>query len=222
MTETLLRSGTKTIRPLRAQLGLTAWSYSQHLQRLMVDFGAEGSFESSSKRLKLHHQISVSSSSIRKITLRHAKIIQEQQKPQGTHGKLKSKGASRIITEMDGSMIPMVECSPGKGKDSRKNRNCHWKEGRLCAARVQGESSTRYGVSFGSVEQAGFTWAATVAKLDWAVTTDLHVVGDGASWIAQQLSFCGLKCTTFLRFKVYHPESLSLFIWHRRFVERDL
>ena len=39
--ETLLRSGTKTIRPLRVELGLSAWSYSRHLQRLMVDFGAE-------------------------------------------------------------------------------------------------------------------------------------------------------------------------------------
>ena len=190
VTEVLLRSGTKTIRPLCLELGLSAWSYSRHLQRLIVDFGAEGSFESSSKRLKLHHQIGVSSSNIRRITLAHAKSIKEQATPEGSHGKLKSKGASCIITEMDGSMVPIVECSAGKGSDARKNRDCHWKEARLCAARVQGESSTRYGVSFGSVEQAGFTWSTTVAKLDWAIQTKLHVVGDGAPWIAQQCSEC--------------------------------
>ena len=186
MHETVLRLGTKTIRPLCNRLGLTAFNYSGHLQRLIVDFGAECSFENASKRLKLHHCIGVSSSNIRKITLRHASRIQATQQNQGTHGKLKAQGASHIITEMDGSMIPIVTCSANKSSDCRKNRNCYWKEGRLCAARVQGESSIRYGVSFGGVEQAGYTWAATVAKLPWACSTHLHVVGDGAAWIAQQ------------------------------------
>ena len=170
---------------------MSAWSYSRHLQRLMIDFGAEGSFERSSKRLKLHHHVSVSSSIIRKITLQHGKLIQQQQKLEGGHGRLKSQGAACIITELDGSMVPIVACSAGKGSsDSRKHRDCYWKEARLCAAQVQGESSTHYGVSFGSVEQAGFTWSATVAKLGWSIHTDLHVVGDGAPWIAQQSSEC--------------------------------
>ena len=135
--------------------------------------------------------MSVSSSSIRKITLHHAKTIKDQQEPEDSHGKLKPEGSSCIITEMDGSMVPIVDCSTGSdSSDSRKNRTCYWKEGRLCAARVQGQSSTRYGVSFGSVEQAGFTWSATVAKLDWSIETNLHVVGDGAPWIAQQSSEC--------------------------------
>ena len=157
MNETILRLGTKTVRPLCARLGLTAFSYSRHLQRLIVDFGAECSFENSSKRLQLHHRICVSSSNIRKITLRHAGRIKETQEIQGTHGKLKAHGATHIITEMDGSMIPIVSCNLNRGSDSRKSRNCYWKEGRLCAAPVQGESSIRYGVSFGSVEQAGYT-----------------------------------------------------------------
>ncbi len=99
-------------------------------------------------------------------------------------------GASCIITQMDGSMVPIISCSADKGSDARKSRNCYWKEGRLCAARVQGESSIRYGVNFGSVEQAGYTWSGTVAKLPWACSTHLHVVGDGASWIAQQSAQC--------------------------------
>jgi len=32
------------------------------------------------------------------------------------------------------------------------------------------------------------------------------------------VSFCGLKCTTFLRFKVHHPEASFLFSLRRRFV----
>jgi hypothetical protein len=37
-----------------------------------------------------------------------------------------------------------------------------------------------------------------------------------------RLSFCGLKCTTFLSFKVHHPEEVFLSILLARFVERDL
>jgi hypothetical protein len=29
---------------------------------------------------------------------------------------------------------------------------------------------------------------------------------------AEEVSFCGLKCTTFLRVKVYHPEMLTFMI----------
>jgi hypothetical protein len=36
------------------------------------------------------------------------------------------------------------------------------------------------------------------------------------------VSFCGLKCTTFLRFKVHHSEEVFLFSLMARSVERDL
>lgn len=116
-------------------------------------------------------------------------MLQEQQ-VEGAHGCLKSKGADKIITQIDGSMVPIVTCSADKSGDRRKQRDCHWQEARLCAARVHGESSTVYGVTFGSVEQAGYTWSATVAKLPWACSTLLHVVGDGAAWISSQCQRC--------------------------------
>lgn len=87
-------------------------------------------------------------------------------------------------------MVPIVECSAGKEGDRRKKRDCHWREARLCAARVHGESATVYGVNFGSVKQAGYAWSATVAKLPWAACTQLHALGDGASWIAKQCEQC--------------------------------
>lgn len=156
----------------------------------MVDFAAEGSFEGSSERLKLHHRVTASASSIRKITLRHGQAMLEEQRVEGVRGSLRAKGAERIITEIDGSMVPIVECSSGKGGDRRKKRDCHWREARLCAARVHGENATVYGVNFGSVEQAGYTWADTVAKLPWSASTQLHALGDGASWIAKQCQQC--------------------------------
>lgn len=190
VNELILRAGTKTYRPACEHLRLSPYSYSRHLQRLMVDFAAESSFDSSSKRLKLHHRISASTSVIRKITLRHAQSMHEAQQVKGTHGCLRASGAKRIITEIDGSMVPIVECHPDKSGDRRKKRDCHWREARLCAARVHGEDSTVYGVNFGSAQHAGYTWSATVAKLPWASSTQLHALGDGAGWIAKQCQQC--------------------------------
>jgi hypothetical protein len=48
-----------------------------------------------------------------------------------------------------------------------------------------------------------------------------RVVRIGLS-IREYVSSCGLKCTTFLRFKVHHPEEVFLSILLARFVERDL
>jgi hypothetical protein len=190
VNETVLREGSKTYRPLCEHLGLSAQCYSKHLQRLIVDFGAECSFEKSRQRLCLHHGIAVSASSIRKLTLKHARNIGKETRAKGVHGLVKSKGASCIITEMDGSMVPLVSVKPTTGEDSRKHRQCHWHEARLCVAQEHGQTSSRYGVSFGSVQEAGYAWSNTVAKCNWSISTSLHVVGDGATWIAQQSKQC--------------------------------
>jgi len=194
----VLRVGSRTVRPLFEQLGVKHRGYSKHLQRMIVDFGAESSFTKSAKRLCLHHQVIVSASCIRKITLKHACAIRHLQRPPNTHGALPAQGAETIITEMDGSMLPMVECKPGAQGDRRKSRHCHWQEVRLCAARVHGQSAAFYGVSGGNVAAAGNQWATTVAKANWGLNTQLHVVCDGASWIHEQCGQCLGNQATFL------------------------
>lgn len=196
--ETVLRFGSKRLRLVAEKFGLRHRGYSRHLERLMVDFGAESSFEQSSQRLQLHHSILASASTIRKVTLKHAQGIRALNKARQTQGALPEKGADCIITEMDGTMIPIVDCGHGKHSDRRKNRACHWEEIRLCAARVHGQSNTFYGVSHGDVEQAGITWSRTVAEANWALQTHLHVVCDGAPWIHQQCEQCLGKQACFL------------------------
>lgn len=119
----MLRRASRSYRPACESLGLSAHAYSRHLQRLIVDFAAEGSFESSSRRLDLHHRVRASASSIRKLTLYHGEVIAREQKVEGCHSVLQAKGADKIITEMDGSMVPVVECQRGKDGDARKRRN---------------------------------------------------------------------------------------------------
>jgi hypothetical protein len=195
----VLRVGSHTVRPLFEQLGVKHRGYSKNLQRMIVDFGAESSFAKSAERLWMHHQLSVSASCIRKITLGHACAIRHLQDPPTTRGALPAQGAEIIVTEMDGSMLPMVECKAGTQGDRRKSRHCHWQEVRLCAARVPGQSAAFYGVSGGgSVAEAGNQWSSTVAKANWGLNTQLHVVCDGASWIHEQCDQCLGKQATFL------------------------
>jgi hypothetical protein len=196
--ETVLRVGRKTLRVVAKEFGYRHEGYSRHLERLMVDFGAECSFEKSSKRLLLHHNISVSASSLRKVTLRHARGMHVLNEHNETHGALHKQGAQFITTEMDGSMIPIVEFEQNNECDRRKNRCCSWEEIRLCASREHGSNDTFYGVSYGSVEQAGITWSASVAKANWGLNTYLHVVCDGAVWIHEQCKQCLGKQAHFL------------------------
>src|SRR5690606_41791847 len=61
-------------------------------------------------------------------SLRHAARIG------GTAEKVKARPQAKVlITEMDGSMVPIVQ--PGIGVDKRKGKKLIWREARLCCAR---------------------------------------------------------------------------------------
>lgn len=180
----MLRRGSATVRPLALLLHVRPRGQTLLLQRMAVDFAAEGAFEGAGKRLLRHHGVSLSSGCVRKITLEHAGAIGASETPSGTRGALPARGAEALVAEMDGSMLPVVETGPrGKG---RKQRKCHWKEFRLCAAQCRGEARTHYGVSAGEVDEAGFTLARVAARAGWALDTKLQCVADGAEWIQRQ------------------------------------
>ena len=184
--ERVLRRDTKTVRPLAVLLGIVPGGYTHNLRRVVLDFGAEDSFDQARKRLQQHHRVSLSESSVRKITLFHAREIAKRQMPKGSIGILPRHGVDQIIAQTDGLMLPVVDPQPGKNGDKRRKRQCHWREVRLSAARVKDSIETKYGVSGEGVEEAGMIWGATVAKAGWGLKSCIHVVGDGATWIAQQ------------------------------------
>lgn len=176
----MLQRGSKRVDPL--SLG----RYSRRLQRAVVDFGAEDSFGLAARRLGLHYGVSLSASSVRKLTLHHASAMAEAGRPEGTVGKLAGSGADYVIAQSDGTMLPILETAKGRAKDLRKKRLCQWNEFRLCATRAQGSTQTCYGVSQGDVDAAGYVWAACAARSQWGINTSIHVVCDGARWITTQ------------------------------------
>jgi hypothetical protein len=95
------------------------------------------------------------------------------------------RAADCVVTEMDGSMIPVVVASP-EASDARKGKQLLWREARLCLARGQEEVRARYGATLGRVEWAGQVWAQTGRAAGVGPQTVVHGVGDGASWIVQQ------------------------------------
>lgn len=130
MEEQLLRLGRRgaEVRPFCSAAGIKHRSYSRRLQRVLVDFGAESAFGPAARRVREHYGISVPVSKVRLATLKHARAMAI------TAEKVKARPpAKTLLTEMDGSMVPIVQ--PGTGADQRKGKKLFWREARLCCAR---------------------------------------------------------------------------------------
>ena len=100
-------------------------------------------------------------------------------------GTLPADGAERLIAQSDGSFVRIVTTDPEQ-EDSRKSRTIDFQEARLCAATAQGSDRTYYEATFGSVDKLGSLWAHSAKNAGWALNSEIHVVGDGASWISRQ------------------------------------
>jgi hypothetical protein len=95
---------------------------------LVVDFGAESSFAHASARLELHHRVSLCATTVRKITLTHAAAIAELETPGGGVSLLPAKGAARIVSGIDGTMLPIIQTGatqPGGGRKTRQRATRH-------------------------------------------------------------------------------------------------
>lgn len=100
-------------------------------------------------------------------------------------------GVAMLITEMDGSMVPVVETgksgaaeAPG---DRRKTRKLSWREARLCLVHQPGSVTPIFGATLGSVSAAGERLSACALKAGAGSQTQFHGVGDGAPWIIEQM-----------------------------------
>ena len=82
--------------------------------------------------------------------------------------------AQTLVTEMDGTMLPIVTTKIGPGLDARKGKEPCWGEARLCLARPLDVADGIYGATFGALQVAGVLWrqvagAASSGASTWAV-----------------------------------------------------
>jgi hypothetical protein len=164
-------------------------SCSQPLQRRIVDFCSERSGRASVTALVEHYSIEVPLYTVDAVTRNMAKQAYEfnLERPPG------KTPAAVQVTELDGSMVPIVEfkeatevSSAAEKADKRKRRTCQWNEIRVCSTHDTKLADARFGVSFGGVLETGLMMAATCAQSGMNPTTRIHGVGDGATWIAAQ------------------------------------
>src|SRR5207244_645671 len=96
------------------------------------------------------------------------------------------KAAQTLITQMDGSMIPMVV--PGQGEDARKGKTVCWSEVRLCCARAHGQATRLYGATLGTLELVRACWYQTAELAGLGEKSFVHGIGDGAPWIVEKFT----------------------------------
>jgi hypothetical protein len=155
------------------------------VQRALTDFGADEAFAPAAAKFKEHYGVEVGATRVRATTLQHAHRLA------GHHPApvraLPARGPAVIIAEADGTMVPIVDTAAAPaGGDRRKYRQVRWQEARLVAAQAEGSATIHYEASLHGVEAVGDLWENAVRAVGRGLQTQVHGVGDGAPWIAEQ------------------------------------
>jgi hypothetical protein len=182
--------------------GIQCRGYSLPLQRRITDFGIEKSFQRASSQLIEHYGLEISASTVRRITENHgAKLLGHPHLLQGSPNI--TEHTKPLIAEIDGTMIPVVTTDPSCEGDQRKTRAVAWKEARLGLVYKQGDIAPIFGATTGDVDQAGEQLANCASAIGLNEQTTIHGVGDGASWIPDQMErVFGTQCCYLIDF--YH------------------
>lgn len=155
------------------------------LQRILSDFGADHAFGQVPKKLYEHYGIGMPVSTVVKVTQHHGYKMLQQRKST-LLPPITTLGCLQQIAEIDGCMLPIVTARTDAG-DKRKNKTLSWFEARLALAHEQGSVTPKFDATFGgSVDNAGFALLNCAISAGFGAQTQLHGVGDGAPWIAEQ------------------------------------
>jgi len=184
--EPVLRGPGPQVRPFLESAAVSPRSCSLPLQRAITDFGADHGFGRVPKKLQEHYGIPIAVSTVRKITERHGAQMRAQQDRQSV--PVTTPGCPQQIGELDGSMVPIVT-SGGEAGDKRKHKTLQWQEARLVMVHAHGSVTPKFAATFGRpVEESGQALRAGAVAAGFGTNTQLHGIGDGAPWIAEQFT----------------------------------
>lgn len=155
------------------------------MQRAVTDFGADHPFRKVSGKLEEHYGISLPHETARGITEGHGRALLENTVLETKWPSI--MGEECVLVETDGGMVPIVQRNPAS-TDKRKGKTLEWKELKLCIARGLGCVTPVYGGTFsGDVSEAGKHLFHCACQAGLGKSTEVHAVGDGAKWIANQV-----------------------------------
>jgi hypothetical protein len=145
-------------------------------------------FRQVNKKLQEHYGITVPENGLRTNTLRHAELIKKWQDTR--LGAINGSAKECVISETDGSMVPIVKTKSaieGDKTDRRKNKELVYREARLTMAHDKNSVTPIFSATLGSVKEAGRHVLHCVKAVGANEKTKVHSVGDGAVWIADQI-----------------------------------
>lgn len=179
------------IRPFSESAEVDCRGCSMPLQQAIVDFGADDPFaRAAAAKLKEHYGIELPASAIRAITEKHGEAILATQRRQQSELP-EQPGVAVLIAEMDGSMVPVVETAePAAGEapiDRRKTRKLKWNEARLGLVHQPGSVTPIFCATMETVDEAGEQLWRSAIRAGAGTQTKFHCLGDGASWITNQV-----------------------------------
>ena len=172
------------LRLLPQRLGVENRGRTKSLERAMTWLGAERSFESSVRGLKELFGFELPTSTLRNVTLEHAAHLESTQRLEEAKSfrSMPSQGANQLIAQADGSMIATVK--GGLKRNGKRPRD--WNKIRLVSVQAVGAEKPLFAASFESVSQTANQWEQVALKAGRGKESQVHIVGDGASWICQQ------------------------------------
>ncbi len=152
----------------------------------MTDFGADLPFAKVMDKLVEHYGMLLGESTIRRITEGHARAIFDA--PVKCSAWPTETGRSAVVVaEMDGGMVPIVEADLASA-DKRRGKKLYWKELKLCLAHPEQSKTLAYGGTLqGDVADAGQALFVCARQAGFGKASQVHAVGDGAPWIADQI-----------------------------------
>jgi len=199
------------VRPFCDQARVNCGGSSRRVQRALTDLGADESFATAAQKFKEHYGVEVSVYRTRQVTYKHARRM-EAAVP-APNRALPAKGATVVLAEADGCMMPTVTSAAAPpGADRRKHRKTEYKEMRLVAARDHDSAQTHFAATLKGVEKAGDLWENTTLKAGRGMQTLVHGLGDGAIWIAM---LCLARLGPGVRYTVdlYHVCDYLAAVW---------
>ena len=167
---------------------MSARGCSRLLQRALTDLGADLPYAKVMDKMVEHYGVVVSESTIRRVTLGHAQTIYERSQgfPQGLPAKVAL--GQTFIAEIDGTMVPTVRADATQA-DQRKGKSVQWQECKVSLAHVHESGELYFGATLlGDVDVAGKQLRACAKRAGFAQGHRVHGVGDGAPWIARQVT----------------------------------
>ncbi|MEN8122957.1 MAG: UPF0236 family protein [Bacteroidota bacterium] len=176
----------KLVRPFSNSANVACRSYSPLLERRITDFGSDVSFGKAVEKLNEHYGLIIPESSIRLITQKHGVNLLNLSQENSLENK--EAGIAQAVVQTDGCMIPKVEfTATEEEKDLRKTRTVAWKEVRLSLGYIPGVITPVFEATSGTPEEVGQQLLNCANKIGYGKKTQIHGVGDGAKWIAEQI-----------------------------------